>query len=85
MIKGQVKKKIEKHEGSAFRDTSDRFAVDQLLRDHGYHVHRRRGRTEPVWLREGVEYRQSEALLRIAKFQVSDALRKDQEYWGSDG
>ncbi len=81
MIREQVKKVQKRADQSAFQDRSDRFAVDQLLRNHGYHIHRRRGKSEPIWVQGGVKYRQQEALLRIAKFQVSGALHKDQEYW----
>lgn len=80
MIKNQAKRKGDKKQ-SAFQDNSGRFAVDHLLRNHGYCIYRRCGKGEPIWLRQGVQYQQREALLRIAKFQVSDALWKDEQYW----
>lgn len=46
-------------------DTSKRFPLDQRLRAAGFAIAERPAGREAVWSKGGVEFRQSEALLRI--------------------
>lgn len=43
------------------RDCSDRHPTDAQLREHGFKIHSRPKRGEPVWERAGRLYTQSEA------------------------
>ena len=42
-------------------DTTTRHATDAELRDHGFVIHGRPERGEPVWKKNGVLYTQSRA------------------------
>jgi hypothetical protein len=44
--------------GHPFADRSHRFAVDTLLRRHGFRILERKGNLVPVWERAGQRYSQ---------------------------
>lgn len=44
--------------------------LDLLLRKYGYKIYARDGKKEPLWVREGRHYLQSEALKMIALDQA---------------
>ncbi len=64
---------------SPSQDTTDRFSIDQLMRNHGYSIHQRKGDHEPLWIKRGVVYPQSEILSNhINSDEVMCALYLDQ-------
>ncbi len=54
----------------SFADRTGRFALDQLLRKHGYRIVSRRKREEPIWMKDGDRMSQSEALDRLGRDEV---------------
>ena len=65
---------------SAFQDRTPRFPLDQLLRQNGFRIHQRTKNQEAVWLKDHIQFRQQEALLRLDKFAVSCAKQIEQQY-----
>ena len=59
--------------GHPSEDISNRFAVDALLRRHGYRLEHRRPNQEPRWSLHGVIFKQSEALRRFDPRILADA------------
>jgi hypothetical protein len=55
------------------QDETTRFPLDQLLRQRGFQIHRRRQNSEPVWLLKGIVFKQSEAILHLKEGDVLDA------------
>jgi hypothetical protein len=46
-------------------DRTERFAEDARLRRNGFAIHRRPRDGEPLWIKAGVLFTHSEALLRL--------------------
>lgn len=70
------------NEAHAFADRSNRFAVDQLLREHGFTIYKRSKGCTPLWLRKNTWYSQQAAedtlpreALQLAKMRQSGYYR----------
>lgn len=48
-------------------ETRDRFPVDMALRRAGFAIYARQAGREPVWIKGGVEFRESEAVMRLSR------------------
>lgn len=51
--------------GHAWADSTCRFPDDKQLRNHGFTIHSRPAKGEPLWIKSGVVFKESEALLRV--------------------
>lgn len=83
MAKPKLRRRAKEYLGweHPSRDRSDRFAVDQLLRELGWRIFRRRSAKPPLW-RKGVEIlSQNEVLSRIDRSLLSDAEYLESLYW----
>ena len=58
--------------------SSNRFPLDALLRKNGFSIWERRKNNEPLWKKHNVIFRQSEAVLRIDRTDIADAVYLDQ-------
>jgi hypothetical protein len=63
----------------AFRDTTGRFAVDQLLREWGFKIHARPRNKEAIWRLYDKFYPHSEAVKQVCFRRLEDAV--EIEYW----
>ena len=61
-------------------DTSTRFALDTLLRLHGFIIHRRTKNHKAVWIRQGNRYSQEEAEHSIPKEELRLARMRQSGY-----
>ncbi len=66
---------------SPWKDESMRFAVDQLLRKHGFIIHARAKDKEPFWEKYGFVLSESDALDSLDDREVADAEYKEAIYW----
>jgi hypothetical protein len=57
-------------------DRTGRFAVDALLRRHGFRIVERDGNLNPVWERAGKRYSQYKALKTIPSDEIEAARLK---------
>ena len=62
------------------QDMSYRHEVDCLLRKYGFKVLRRPKEGSVIWIKEGVEYMQEEALFRVPEKEYKLACRRMKEY-----
>lgn len=69
--------------GNPFADSTSRFAIDALLRFHGFKIKYRRHGQEPVWERYGDEFRQRDALRMIPNDEIDKARRSEDRYYDS--
>ena len=60
-------------EGHPSQDNTGRFALDQLLRKHGFRIMSRPRGAEAVWVKGGKKYYQTEALYTLDMDSVLDA------------
>lgn len=58
----------------AFADRTHRFARDTLLRSHGFKIHARPRKGPDIWVLGDVLFTFDEALRRIPKSQVANAI-----------
>ena len=65
----------------AFQDTTGRFPLDSLLREHHYRIHSRPGAGEPTWERYGIVSVQSLALATIPTDELERAERQAKGYF----
>jgi hypothetical protein len=63
------------------QDTTGRFAVDQLIRSHGWAIHSRKRGKEPVWTKLGVLLTQLEVLMVIPEEQIRVAEELELTYY----
>ena len=62
-------------------DTTNRHAVDALLRKHGFRIHTRSKRVlEPLWSKDGVIFPQAEAIYRLPSQELADAVYLEDLY-----
>ena len=86
MAKKTPKVRVEDEEGWVHpsRDNTSRFAVDQLIREHGYQILYRKKGKEPVWETQGHDrrqYPQSKVLLRIPEELIRIAEEQELTYF----
>lgn len=64
-------------------DRSNRFAVDALIRRHGYEIWERKKGQDPVWIKypqgtrepsQAIKFLQSDILIRIDEWIIKDAV-----------
>ena len=68
--------------GHRAKDSSCRFEVDTLLRQNGYRIQLRTSGMEPYWEKNGITYRQTEALIRISPDDIERADFYEKMYRG---
>lgn len=61
-------------------DLTGRFPVDELLRRHGFKILSRTTGREPVWVKRGDTYLESEALITIPPAQLDQAQAAEDHY-----
>lgn len=66
---------------NAWADSSYRFAVDILLREHGYRIHRRHKSDEPLWSIDGVIYLQTQVEGQLPEQALRLAVTRQQQYY----
>lgn len=59
--------KEEFEDEHAMAEVVARHPTDMLLRKHGYRVHHRPDKGEPIWFKNGIQFKESEALIRIQR------------------
>ena len=64
-----------------WQDTTCRFTLDKLLREHGYHIWRRPAGKESLWAKADIIFRQAEALLRLDRMEVGKARQLQEGYY----
>lgn len=65
----------------AFADGTCRFALDQLLRAHGWRIERREAGREPVWRKRGRCYPEGCVVRSLPDREVADALLLETFYF----
>lgn len=60
-------------ENISTKDHSGRFAMDSLLRLHGFFIHERPKNKQPIWGKKGKLYTQKEALATLPDDDTEDA------------
>lgn len=63
------------------QDRSNRFAVNDLIRRNGYQIYQRKKGREPVWVKSGVCFTESEVLLRLDPNELWEAECLQALYW----
>lgn len=63
------------------KDRSDRFAVDQLIRDAGWRIFRRRGYKPPLWQKGHEILAQHQVLALLDRSLLADAEYLESLYW----
>lgn len=67
------------------QDTSERFAVDQLLRSMGYTVYSRARGKETIWEKGGHVFLENDILCHLDPNEVADAEHRGLLYFEGDG
>lgn len=70
-----IQKKIQDFQHLS-QSRSNRFLLDQLLREHRFSIVSRPKQGEPIWQRNGKLYKQSEALQMLPVRAVENATHK---------
>jgi hypothetical protein len=68
-------------EGHPSQDESFRFAVDSMLRKHGYSIFSREKNKEAYWMKHGFAMTETDALCNIPEMDLADAEYKESLYW----
>lgn len=69
-------------QSSPSADRTSRFAIDCLIRRHGYKIHTRKGLPhEPLWEKQGVVLAQSELLDTLDENDLYDAYMEQAFYY----
>lgn len=69
---------IEKH--TNHRDENGRFALDRLIRKHGFVIKERRRCREAIWVRGGESFTEAEILEGLDSTAVADAEYQEMLY-----